>query len=122
MLCVAASGMVLSLAVDSFTLHWTHSVTRGLWWERWEVGAAGLRPVEARITGSGAGMEPPEGAVRVGGAWSFVPTLPPQQEVLLAASGATGDGWHLCAGDNCHALGAEAGEPVRLWQAPHCHQ
>lgn len=120
MLCVAAGGMVLSLAVETFTLHWTHSVTRGLWWERWEIREAGIRPVEARVTGSGAGMDPPEGAVLVDGAWSYIPNLPPQQEVFLAASGATGGGWHLCTQGICHTLGADQGPPVRLWQSPHC--
>lgn len=119
-LCIAASGMVLALAVDTFTLQWTHSVTRGLWWERWEVTEAGLRPIQARITGSGAGMDPPEGAVLVGGAWSYVPDLQPQQEVLLAASGTTGEGWQLCALGTCHALGTVRGPPVRLWQSPRC--
>lgn len=119
-LCIAAGGMLLSLAVTEFELSWTHSVTHGLWWERWEVGAEGLRPVEARIEGSGAGMEPPEGAVLRDGAWHYTPDLPPQREIHLAASGMTGAGWRLCAADKCHDLGVVAAAPVRLWQAPRC--
>lgn len=119
-LCVAAGAVVLALAVPEFELSWTHSVTRGLWWERWEVNAEGLRPVEARISGSGAGMEPPEDARLVDGVWSYAPQLSPQREVFLAASGATGGGWTLCAAGACHSLGAAAGPPVRLWQAVNC--
>ena len=69
MLCVAAGGAVLALAVAEFTLDWMHTVERVQWWERWEVSAAGLRPVEARVVGSGAGMEPPEGAVLEPAGW-----------------------------------------------------
>ena len=119
-LCIAEGGLVLALAVENFTLHWTHSVTRGIWWERWELSADGLRPVEARITGSGAGMEPPEGAILINGAWSYIPDLPPQHQVLLAASGATAGGWTLCATGICHDLGTDPGPPVRLWQAASC--
>jgi hypothetical protein len=119
-LCIAAGGVVLALAVETFTLHWTHSVTRGLWWESWEVSDAGLRPIEARITGSGPGMDPPEGALLVDGAWSYRPDLPPQQQVFLAASGATTGGWHLCALGVCHVLGADSGPAVRLWQSSQC--
>lgn len=119
-LCIAAGGAVLALAVQGFTLDWTHSVTRGIWWERWEVSPAGLRPVEARITGNGAGMEVPEGARFDGTGWTYAPALPPQREVVLAASGSTGGGWRLCAQSTCRVLGEAAGAPVRLWQADDC--
>lgn len=120
-LCVATGTTVLlALAVESFTLSWTHSVTRTTWWEQWEVSAAGLRPVEARISGSGAGMEPPEGAVLVDGTWSYLPQLPFQREVLLASSGATGSGWLLCAEGTCWTLGTMAGAPLRLWTSDPC--
>ncbi|WP_442771579.1 DUF1850 domain-containing protein [Paenirhodobacter enshiensis] len=62
MLCLATGTKVLAFAVSTFTLSWTHSVQRTEWWERWEVTEAGIRPVEARVTSSGAGMEAPEGA------------------------------------------------------------
>lgn len=119
-LCIATGSAVLALAVQGFTLDWTHSVTRGIWWERWEVSAAGLQPVEARITGSGPGMEAPEGARFDGTAWTYTPTLPPLPNVMLAASGSTGGGWRLCAGGTCRMLGTEPGPPVRLWQAVDC--
>jgi hypothetical protein len=119
-LCIATGGAVLALAVQGFTLSWTHSVEKTFWVERWEISADGLRPVEARIRGSGAGMDPPEGAVLVDGIWSYTPHLPWQREVFLAASGATGGGWLLCAEGTCRTLGATAGAPVRLWASDGC--
>lgn len=109
MLCVA--GLVF--AASGFTLEWQHSVARTIWWERWEVTDAGLAPVEARITGAGAGMEPPPDARRLADGWHWTPQVSPQPQVLLAASGATGGGWRLCAGGRCHDL-PETGAPLRL--------
>ena len=40
--------------------------------------------------------------------------LPPQRELVLAASGATGEGWTLCAAGACRELGAAPGAPIRL--------
>jgi len=119
-LCIAAGGKVIALVASSFTLSWSHSVAHTEWWERWEVTAEGLRPAEARITGTGAGMEPPPDAVLRADGWHYRPTLPPQREVFLAASGATGGGWRLCAAGECLLLGTAPGEPLRLWQADDC--
>jgi hypothetical protein len=113
-LCVLGGPEVLRLAVTAFTLAWTHSVERTAWQEDWRVTPAGLVLVEARVRGSGAGMEPPEGARLAQGWWVYAPRRPPQPELLLAASGATGGGWSLCAGGRCRELGADAGPPLRL--------
>jgi hypothetical protein len=121
-LCIATGGTVLALAVQGFTLSWTHSATKTLWWEEWEVSADGLRPIQARISGSGAGMEPPEDAVLADGVWSYVPNLPSQREVLLSSSGTTGGGWLLCAQGTCRTLGETPGPPLRLWIADLCVQ
>ncbi|WP_126979284.1 DUF1850 domain-containing protein [Frigidibacter oleivorans] len=119
-LCIAAGGLLLALAAERFTLDWTHSVEKIRWHEVWTVSEAGLRPVEAVMTGSGAGMEPPAGAVFRDGGWHATPDLPPQRLVRLAASGKTGAGWTLCAAGTCHELGAEPGPPVLLWSAEDC--
>lgn len=108
---------MLALAVSAFTLAWTHSVERIAWEEDWRVTPAGLEIVEARVRGSGAGMEPPEGARLADGWWIYAPDVGPLAEVLLASSGATA-AWSLCAAGDCHALGAEAGPPIRLWPCP----
>lgn len=120
MLCVGAgAALVLALPVTGFTLDWTHSVERVAWWERWQMTDAGLAPVQARLTGSGAGMEPAPDAVFRDGAWWFTPRVAPQRQVVLAAAGATGAGWRLCAAGTCHDLPETAG-PLRLWQATTC--
>ena len=113
-LCILAAGKTTMLAVSAFTLSWTHSVEKTRWQEEWQVTPAGLEIVEARVKGSGAGMDPPEGAVLKDGWWTYVPKIGARLVVRLAASGATGAGWMLCADRTCLELGAEAGDPVEL--------
>lgn len=104
-LCIVAGGVKQVLAVTAFTLSWTHTVERTQWIEFWDVGADGLSVVEARIQGSGAGMEPPEDAKLVDGYWVYHPHLPAQRRVVLANSGAGHSVWTLCHGDQCQTLG-----------------
>ena len=113
-LCVLAAGKAMTLAIAAFTLSWTHSVEKTRWEEDWRVTPAGLEIVEARIKGSGAGMEPPESAVLKDDWWVYAPVVPPRPELVLAASGATGEGWSLCAKGSCTVIGAASGEPVVL--------
>ena len=113
-LCILAAGKTTVLAVSAFTLSWTHSVEKTRWQEEWQVTPAGLEIVEARVKGSGAGMDPPEVAVLKDGWWTYVPKIGARPVVRLAASGATGSGWLLCADRTCLELGAEAGDPVEL--------
>ena len=113
-LCIFGAGKAVSLAVAAFTLSWTHSVERTRWEEDWQITAAGLQLVEARVRGSGAGMEPPPTARLENGWWVYAPEAPPRRELALAASGATGEGWSLCGGGSCMELGAGAGAPLRL--------
>jgi hypothetical protein len=63
-------------------------------------------------------MEPPEGAVLKDGWWRYVPSLPPQSELRLAASGATGAGWTLCTDRQCVELGKEPGAPTVISACP----
>ncbi|MER9307189.1 DUF1850 domain-containing protein [Mesorhizobium sp. M0293] len=113
-LCILATGKTVTLAVAAFTLSWTHSVERTRWEEDWKVTPTGLQVVEARIKGSGAGMEPPEGAVLRDGWWIYAPDVGPQRRVVLAASGATGDGWTLCTAQGCREFGKAAGSSIVL--------
>ncbi|HEY6632502.1 MAG TPA: DUF1850 domain-containing protein [Rhizobiaceae bacterium] len=113
-LCILAAGKMTVLAVSAFTLSWTHSVERTRWQEDWLVTPVGLEIEEARVKGSGAGMEPPQGAVLEDGWWSYRPKVAPQPTVRLAASGATGAGWTLCADGTCLELGTMSGEGVEL--------
>ncbi|MFN4156062.1 MAG: DUF1850 domain-containing protein [Paracoccaceae bacterium] len=113
MTCLVAGALVLALAGPGFTLHWTHSVEKTEWVEEWRVQPHSLRLSQARIKGSGAGMEPGQGAVLHSGWWVWSPGT--EVPVLhLAASGATGAGWLLCDGVICHELGAKAEGAIRI--------
>lgn len=113
-LCALSAAGLLRIATTSFMLQWTHSVEKTLWQEDWIITAEGLVLSEARIQGSGAGMEPPEDAIYQNGWYHYRPKIPPRHEIVLAASGETVSGWKLCAAGQCHELGSTAQEPIRL--------
>lgn len=113
-LCILSGTTTVIVAAKLFSLSWQHSVEHTEWREDWRVAPAGLELVEARVKGSGAGMEPPEGSVLREGWWVYRPRLPAQERIVLAASGATGDGWLFCANGQCRVLGAEASDPITL--------
>jgi hypothetical protein len=117
-LCVLAGGETAVVAASLFTLSWTHSVEKVEWQEVWQVLPGALRIVEARVKGSGAGMEPPPDARLKDGWWVYVPPIGPMPELRLAASGATQSAWRLCADGDCRNLGAEAGSPIVLAPCP----
>ena len=95
-LCLTAGAKVLTVAVELFTLTWTHSVERTEWRETWAVENGELVLAEASVEGSGAGMEIPDGAVLRDGAWHYRPALPPQARVAFADAGRDGSDWTLC--------------------------
>lgn len=111
-LCILAAGKSLTLAATVFTLTWTHSVEKTAWQEDWALTPKGLVLTEARIKGSGAGMDPGEGAREVEGWWVWQPTTPPVSELVLASSGTTASGWQLCTGRGCIELGVQAEAPI----------
>lgn len=122
LLCLAAAGVAVEVATSGFTLAWTHSIERTHWEERWRVEADRLVLEEARVQGSGAGMEPPPEARREG---SFYVWQPQEERrvVVLRRDPHAGD-WHLCAGGRCAPLGRWVGndaDPVRL-QAGACNR
>jgi hypothetical protein len=86
------------------TLVWAHSVEKILWEEDWRRGPAGLELVEARVRGSGAGMDPPPEARFVNGSWAWRPALPPLKEVVMRRSGATPD-YRVCIAGQCRPMG-----------------
>ncbi|MBI4756714.1 MAG: DUF1850 domain-containing protein [Betaproteobacteria bacterium] len=85
-LCLAAGLLSASLATSSFTLAWTHSVEKTAWEEDWAVEGHRLVLREARVHGSGAGMEPPSGARLEAGVWHYRPAVPAQPRLRLAHS------------------------------------
>jgi hypothetical protein len=105
MICLVAGKVVAPLIVGAMTLAWTHSVEKIAWEEDWRATPAGLEIVEARIKGSGAGMEPPPEARLVNGFYAWKPKVPPQTEVVMRRSGATAD-WRVCIAGQCRPMEA----------------
>lgn len=103
MLCLAAGAVLVPLMAGEVTLSWRHSVEKTLWQEDWTERAGRLSISEARVQGSGAGMEPPPEARLRDGFWRWVPALPPQHEVVMRRSGATAD-WQICVKGRCQPV------------------
>jgi hypothetical protein len=110
-LCLISAGATKTLALAAFTLVWTHSIEKVDWQEDWRVTPAGLELVQARVKGSGAGMEPPPEARLVDGWFQWTPQRLPMPEVLLGNSTAAGE-WRLCHDGSCQTLSDVLGHPV----------
>ena len=110
-LCLASAGIVKTLSVAAFTLAWTHSIEKVDWQEDWRVTSGGLELVQARVKGSGAGMEPPPEARLVDGWFQWQPKQPTMSQVVLGNSGAAGE-WRLCSDGRCRALSEILGHPA----------
>ena len=105
-LCFATAGAVKALALTAFTLVWTHSIAKVDWQEDWRVTPAGLELVQARVKGTGPGMEPPPEARLVDGWFQWQPQRAPMKEVVLGNSGAAGE-WRLCHDGACKTRPAQ---------------
>jgi hypothetical protein len=118
--CLATATVVVALGWSTFTLSWTHSVEKIAWQEDWRVTPAGLEIVEARVKGTGAGMEPPPEATFADGWWHYRPPLGLLPRLTLARSGAVAD-WRLCRHGGCvtpeRLVGAETGA-ISLYPCP----
>jgi hypothetical protein len=110
-LCLASAGVVKMLSVAAFTLAWTHSIEKVGWQEDWRVTPQGLELVQARVKGSGAGMEPPPEARLVDGWFQWQPKRAAMPQVVLGNSGAAGE-WRLCHDGSCKTLSEILGRPV----------
>ena len=110
-LCLISSGVVKTLSLAAFTLAWTHSIEKIEWQEDWRVTPAGLELVQARVKGSGAGMEPPPDARLVNGWFQWQPNRAPMPELVLGNSGAAGE-WRLCADGQCRTLSDVFGHAI----------
>jgi hypothetical protein len=109
-LCLASAGIVKALALATFTLVWTHSIEKVEWQEDWRVTGDSLELVQARVKGSGAGMEPPPEARLIDGWFQWQPRAM-MPEVALGNSGVAGE-WRLCAEGQCRTLSQIFGLPV----------
>ena len=108
------------LPLSQFTLAWDHTIEKIRWEEDYRVTASGLVLGEARVKGSGAGMEIPDDAVWRKGVWSYRRTLPPLQPLRLARTPEAGD-YQLCFERVCRPLSVWLGPPradsslLELW-------
>lgn len=102
-LCLAAGLIIASLPLHAFTLAWTHSIEKIRWEEDYRIVDHRLVLVEARIKGSGAGMEPPDGAVLEHGIWHYRPPLAPLERLHLSHSPYIAD-YELCDNAYCRPL------------------
>lgn len=103
-LCVVVGAAVQVLPADRFTLRWEHTVEKVAWEEDYLVAADWLYVSGARVRGSGAGMEPPPGAVKVGDAWHYRPAQRWLRQLDLARS-EFGRDYVLCVESACRSLG-----------------
>mgnify|MGYP001046127560 CR=1 FL=1 len=120
-LCLAAGAVSAVLAAESFTLAWTHSIEKVRWEEDWRIEQRMLVIDDARVRGTGAGMEPPADAVLRDGAWHYKPTVRLTQ-LRLAHSPYT-VGYELCIEGACRPLagylpGAENPSTIVLEACP----
>ena len=104
-LCIAAGALQVRIPVTQFTLRWQHSIEKIEWDEDWEVVGGWLHLSQARIRGSGAGMETPDDARLVNGVWNYRLADPWRREVVLARSEFVAD-YELCIGGRCQRLSA----------------
>ena len=116
--CLIIAAVTVHLAGAEFDLSWQHSVEKTIWRETWAINGSALELREAAVKGSGAGMDPGEGAVLRDGWWVWAPNLPPVEKLVLAASGATAGGWRLCSQGICRVVGGEADAPIIVSPCP----
>jgi len=107
-ICLIVAGIVrATLPGTEFTLAWDHSVQKTRWEERYRVDGGDLLLIEARIQGTGAGMEPPADATFDGSRWTWHPNSR-HAELRLTHSTFAGD-YTICAEDRCTGLAKLAG-------------
>ena len=121
-LCVAAGGLVVTLALESFTLAWTHSIEKIRWEEDYRVAGTQLVLTEARVRGSGAGMEAPPDSTFRAGVWHYEPHLAPLDVLRLTHSTFVAD-YEICRQDRCTPLADAApragnGDVIELRACP----
>lgn len=101
-ICIV-TATVVTLAAQSFTLAWTHSIEKVRWEEDYRVEGRQLAAVTARVKGSAAGMEPPQGAELKDGWWHYVPARRHHDELRLTRSPYAAD-YELCMSGRCQSL------------------
>lgn len=102
-ICLVVAGVIRStLPAPEFTLAWNHSVQKTRWEEHYRLDRGALVLVEARVQGSGAGMEPPSGARFEHGTWIWRPDTR-HAELRLMQSAFAGD-YSICNSGHCTGM------------------
>jgi hypothetical protein len=119
--CLTTGTFVATLAVHSLTLTWIHSVEKAEIQEDYSQAGDQLLLTEARIKTSGAGFDPPPGAVLGGGWWRWQPNRM-LDGITLARAAAPGE-WRICVHNRCQPLGQYLPDgiddaPVRISACP----
>lgn len=111
LLAQGVGTLPLFVPAEHFTLAWTHSIEKVRWEEDYAVqrsADADHRPVlhalTARVHGSAAGMEPPDGAVLRNGWYEYTPTTWSPEGLRLTRSAYTAD-YDWCVSGHCAPLG-----------------
>ncbi|ABI73391.1 DUF1850 domain-containing protein [Shewanella frigidimarina] len=125
-LCLGLAGTIWAqVPAEQMTLSWTHTIEKIRWAEDYRLTNEGFILEQARVKGSGAGMEIPADAVLKDGSWHYKPHLPILPMLKLGRTPEAGD-YQLCvsstqAGQQCHSMSYWVGEPtteqpsIELW-------
>ena len=113
------SGALLVALPDRITLAWDHTVEKIRWEEDYVATRDGLVLTEARIKGTGAGMEMPPDATLANGMWHYRPDLGPLATIYLRNSELP-RGYDVCADGRCSQLRALIGPNHRLLALTPC--
>lgn len=110
-ICLGLAGVVWAeLASERFTLTWWHSVEKVRWAEDYQAVGRQLWLREARVRGSGAGMEVPADALFEHGEWRYWPNLR-LDRLRLGRTPEAGD-YALCLADGCRPMADWLGPPT----------
>jgi hypothetical protein len=120
-LVVAMSSTLLVALPDRITLAWDHTVEKIRWEEDYVATRDGLLLTEARIKGTGAGMEMPPDATLANGRWHYRPNLAPLPEIFIRNSELP-RGYEVCREGRCSPLRALIGPDDRLLALTSCNK
>ena len=119
-ICLGLAGVIWAQIPEGpFTLAWQHTVQKVRWEEDYRIQGRRLLLETARVQGTGAGMEIPDGAYFARGHWQYHPRL--SLGVLrLARTPEAGD-YQLCLASVCTSMTDWVGPPsqeapaIELW-------
>jgi len=102
-ICLRSEGVPTQrLPGAQFTLAWTHSIEKIRWEEDWRLDDGEMVLDEARVLGSGAGMEPAPGARLIDGVWHY--QVIRHEAILPLTHSPFTAGYTLCAAGHCKTL------------------